>query len=104
VSVRVNRVGSAAVGPVTRILVEGLKRPGTKLEPARIVQLPAGRAGLIRGVTKLDPSYGGAKTSFTLYVLVHAGRIYYIFFRTDSRYERRQRSTFEAIARTFGYL
>jgi hypothetical protein len=108
VSVRVNRVGNVAVGPATQFfakqLKDQLKGPGTKFEPVRIVQLPAGRAGLIRGVTTLDPSYGGAKSSYTLYLLVHAGRFYYIFFRTDSRYERRQRSTFEAIARTFGYL
>jgi hypothetical protein len=85
-------------------VADGMRGPATTLHPVRFVRLPAGRAGLIRGVQRLDPSYGGAKTAFSLYLLLHGGKLYSIVFRTDSRYERRQSSTFEAIARTFGYL
>jgi hypothetical protein len=73
-------------------------------EPIRTVTLPAGRAARVRGTVKLDPSYHGAATGITTYLLLNRHRIYVLTFRIDSRYAKRYARLFSDIAHRFRFL
>jgi hypothetical protein len=99
-------VQGLGLGEVVNIYAEELpKGQGITLDsPIQFVLLSAGVAGLLHGVAELDPSYGGAKAGVTIYVLLHAKRLYTIEFVTDTRVEAQQQATFARIADRFGYL
>ncbi len=101
--VRVRPAGRLLLVPFTESLADSL-RGGKDRVSGPHCPAPCGSSGADKGVQKLDPSYGGAKTACSSYVLLDRRKLYSISFRTDSRYEPRYRSTFEAIARTFGYI
>jgi hypothetical protein len=106
VNILVGPLQGLGLGEVVNIYAEELpKGQGITLDsPIQFVLLSAGVAALLHGVAELDPSYGGAKAGVTIYLLLHAKRLYTIEFVTDTRVEAQQQATFARIADRFGYL
>lgn len=62
-----------------------LASPGATVSQPQAVKLGAGKAVVLTGTVPLPASYGGAKTGFTLVLLLRPGRLYMLSFRIDSR-------------------
>jgi hypothetical protein len=94
----------ADLATVGEEIAKTFKGPGDRVEPVSKVQLPAGPAVRVRGVSHLGPSYKGASTGFTAYLLLRPRRLFLLTFRLDSRFTRSQRPVLESIAGRFAFL
>ena len=64
---------------------KNLRRPGAKIGKPQMLKLPAGRAALITGTVPLPKEFQGAKTGFSLILMLRPGKLYLLSFRIDSR-------------------
>jgi hypothetical protein len=64
---------------------KNMSSPGAKIAEPQLLKLPAGSAILITGTVPLPKEFQGAKTGFTLVLLLRPGRLYMLSFRIDSR-------------------
>lgn len=62
-----------------------LASPGAKIAQPQLLKLPAGPAVLITGTVPLPKGFQGAKTGFTLILMLRPERLYMLSFRIDSR-------------------
>ena len=65
--------------------VENMASPGATISKPELLKLPAGSAILITGTVPLPKEFQGAKTGFTLILMLRPGRLYMLSFRIDSR-------------------
>ena len=75
---------------------------GMHLEKPAAVRLEAGPSYLLFGSATAS-GFGGARTGFAFYLLLHAGHIYSIECRTDARFFDAHAALFRRIAGTFRY-
>ncbi len=64
---------------------KNMASPGAKISKPQLLKLPAGNAILITGTVPLPKAFQGAKTGFTLILMLRPGRLYMLSFRIDSR-------------------
>jgi hypothetical protein len=80
-----------------------LASPGATVSQPQQVTLGAGKAIVLTGAVPLPASYGGAKTGFTLVLLLRPGRLYLLSFRIDSR-AAKDAKIFTSIADHFRFV
>jgi hypothetical protein len=94
----------ADVPTVANEIAKAFNGPSDHVDPIVRVRLPSGSAVRVRGKAHLDPSYNGAATGFTLYILLRPRRLFLLSFRVDSRYTASERRIFDSIAMRFAFL
>jgi len=82
---------------------KNMATPGAKIDKPQLLKLPAGNAELITGTVPLPASFQGAKTGFTLIILLRPGRLYLLSFRIDSR-AAADAKVFASIASLFRFV
>ncbi len=80
-----------------------LVTPGASVSQPQSITLGAGKAILLTGTVPLPAGYGGAKTGFSLVLLLRPGRLYMLSFRIDSR-AAKDASIFTSIADHFRFV
>jgi hypothetical protein len=89
-----------AIGAAFR---NNMASPGAKIAQPRLIKLPAGKAVVISGTVPLPKEFQGAKTGFTLFLLLRPGRLYLLSFRIDSR-AANDAKVFGSIAKLFRFV
>ncbi len=64
---------------------KNMASPGAKIDKPQLLKLPSGQAVLITGTVPLPKEFQGAKTGFTLILMLRPGKLYMLSFRIDSR-------------------
>jgi len=82
---------------------KNMTSPGAEISKPRLVQLPAGKAIVLTGTVPLAKQFAGAKTGFTLILLLRPGRLYMLSFRIDSR-AAADANVFGSIAQLFRFV
>jgi hypothetical protein len=82
---------------------KNMASPGAKIAQPQSLDLPAGKAVLITGTVPLPKAFQGAKTGFTLILLLRPGRLYLLSFRIDSRASA-DAKVFASIANLFRFV
>jgi hypothetical protein len=82
---------------------KNMASPGAKIAQPQLLDLPAGKAVLITGTVPLPKAFNGAKTGFTLILLLRPGRLYLLSFRIDSR-AAADAKVFTSIATLFRFV
>ena len=107
VSVRIQQVSrrykAVDLPSIAMTFRKQLVSPGATVAQPQMVKLGAGRAALISGTVPLPKRYGGAKTGFTLVLLLRPGRLYMLSFRIDSR-AAKDAKIFASIANLFRFV
>ena len=89
VSLRIQAVSkkfkAADLPAIGASFAKNMASPGAKISKPRLVQLPAGKAIVLTGTVPLAKQFAGAKTGFTLILLLRPGRLFMLSFRIDSR-------------------
>jgi hypothetical protein len=80
-----------------------LVAPGSTVSQPRQVKLGSGQAIVLTGSVPLPSGYGGAKTGFTLVIMLRPGRLYLLSFRIDSR-AAKDANIFTSIADRFRFV
>jgi hypothetical protein len=107
VSLRIQAVSknfkAADLPAIGASFAKNMASPGAKISKPRLVQLPAGKAILLTGTVPLAKEFAGAKTGFTLILLLRPGRLYMLSFRIDSR-AAADAKVFGSIAQLFRFV
>ena len=82
---------------------KNMASPGAKIDKPQLLKLPAGQAVLITGTVPLPKEFQGAKTGFTLILMLKPGRLYMLSFRIDSR-AAADAKVFTSIASLFRFV
>jgi hypothetical protein len=89
VSVRIQQVAKkykdADLPAIGATFAKTMASPGAKIAAPQQLKLPSGKAILITGTVPLPKEFQGAKTGFTLILMLRPGRLYMLSFRIDSR-------------------
>jgi len=107
VSLRIQPVAktytAADLPAIAAVFRKQLASPGAPVAKTQMLKLPSGRAALLTGTVPLDKSFGGAKTGFTLILMLRQGRLYMLSFRIDSR-AAKDAKVFASIAQLFRFV
>jgi hypothetical protein len=107
VSLRIQQIAKkykpADLPGIGAVFRQQLTSPGATVSKPQLLQLPAGRAVLLTGTVPLPKRYEGAKTGFTLIILLRPGRLYLLSFRIDSQVAS-SANVFASITKLFRFL
>jgi hypothetical protein len=107
VSLRIQQVEkrykAADLPAIAGVFRKELVAPGATVSQTQMLKLPAGRAALLTGTVPLGKEFGGAKTGFTLILMLRPGRLYMLSFRIDSR-AAKDANVFTSIAQLFRFV
>jgi hypothetical protein len=88
VSVSIQRTGKsytdADLPAIASVFRQQLSTPGATVSKPQLLKLPSGNAALLTGTVPLGKEYGGAKTGFSLILMLHRNLLYMLSFRIDS--------------------
>jgi hypothetical protein len=96
-------LGFTALPAIGAVFAKNLSSPGSTVSKPQSLDLPAGKAVLITGTVPLPKAYQGAKTGFTLILMLRPGRLYMLSFRIDSRVAS-DANVFASIAQLFRFV
>jgi len=97
------RYKAADLAAIASVFRKQLISPGAAVSKTQMLKLPTGRAALLTGTVPLGKSFGGAKTGFTLILMLRPGRLYMLSFRIDSR-AAKDAKVFASIAQLFRFV
>jgi hypothetical protein len=107
VSVRIQPVAktykAADLPRIAAVFRKELVSPGATVSKTQLLDLPAGRAAMLTGTVPLGKAFGGARTGFTLILILRPGRLYLLSFRIDSR-AAKDANVFASITQLFRFV